>query len=132
MALNNIATSVRDTLCDAFVDAIDGGTSNGVIQIYTAAFGTLLAALAFSDPAFGSSSSGTATASAITDDSSADAGGTAAVFRVSTTNDGSTPVTTLFEGTVGTSGQDINFNTVGWSAGDTISISSMTVTQPAS
>jgi len=132
MAINNIATATRDSMCDAFVDAIDGGTSNGVLQIYTAAFATLLATLAFSDPAYGASSSGTAQENAITDDSSADATGTAAVFRVSTTNDGSTPVSTMFEGTVGTSGQDINFNTVSFTAGDTVSITDLPVTMPAS
>lgn len=132
MAVNNIATTIRDAMCDAFVDAIDGGTSNGVLQIYTAGFATLLATLAFSDPAYGASSSGTAQENAISDDTSADDTGTAAVFRVSTTNDGSTPVATCFEGTVSTSGADINFDSVSFVAGDTISITDLPVTMPAS
>lgn len=132
MALNNISTALRDTLCDAFVDAIDGGASNGVLDIYTAAFAAQLSQNAFSDPAYGASSSGTAEENAISDDTSADATGTAAVFRVSTTTDGTTPVATLWEGTVGTSGQDINFNSVAFVSGDTISITDLPTTMPAS
>ncbi len=136
MAVNTILTALRDTLCDAFVDAIDGGSSNGVIQIGTdggaGSFGTLLATLAFSDPAYGASSSGTAQENSITDDSSADDTGTAAVLRVSTTNDGSTPFANLFLGTVDTSGEDLNFNSVAFVAGDTVSITDLPVTMPAS
>ena len=127
MAINNIVTALRDTLADAFVDAIDGGAGAGIIEIHTAAFGALLATLTFTDPAFGASASGTATASAITGDTSADATGTAAVFRIRT----STP-TTQFEGTVSTAGADINFNTVSFTAGDSVDITSMTITMPAS
>lgn len=133
MALTILDSNLRDTLCDAFVDAIDAGTGAGIIRIYdNSTPRVLLAQLTFSDPAFGASSSGTATASAITADSSADATGTATEFEVATTNDGSTPLTTLFNGSVGTSGADINFNTVSFTTGDNISISSMTVTMPAS
>lgn len=127
MAINNIATGVRNSMCDAFVDAIDAGVGAGTLKIYTAAFGTLLATLTFSDPAFGAAAAGTATASAITADASADNSGTAAVFRIADSG-----ATTVCEGTVGTSGADINFNTVSWTAGDNISVSSMTVTMPAS
>lgn len=127
MAINNISTAARDAMCDALVDEIDAGAGAGLLEIWTAAFGTKLATLTFSDPAFGASSSGTATASAITDDSAADATGTAAVCRITT----STPAT-VWEGTVGTSGADINFNTVSFTVNDVISVSSMTVTMPAS
>lgn len=127
MAINNIATATRDTMCDAFVDAIDGGAGAGLLEIWTAGFGTKLATLTFTDPAFGASSSGTATAATITGDTSADTTGTAAVFRATT----STPAT-MFEGTVGTSGADINFNTVSFTAGDSVDVTSMTVTMPAS
>ena len=117
MAINNIQTALRDTLCDAFVDAIDGGAGAGLIEIWTAAFATQLATLTFTDPAFGASSSGTATADTITGDASADAT--------------STP-TTLFEGTVGTAAEDIVFNTDSFVAGDSVEISAMTITMPAS
>lgn len=127
MAINNIATSVRNAMCDAFVDQIDVGSGTAVLRIYNAGFSTLLAELSFSSTAFGSASNGTATANSISDDTSANATGTASVFRV-LNKDG----TTVFEGTVGVSGADINFNSVSITSGDRISISSMTVTMPAS
>ena len=121
--------------CDAIVDAIDGGAAAGTIKIYTGtiptdadtALGaqTLLATLTFSDPAFGAASNGVATASAITSDTSADATGTAAWARIAS----STP-TTIMDVTVGTTGEDINFNTVSFVAGATVAITSLTVTQP--
>ncbi len=127
MAINNISTAIRNAMCDAAVDAIDAGAGAGLLEFWTAAFATKLATLTFSDPAFGAASTGTATASAITADPSADANGTAAVFRITT----SAPAT-CFEGTVGTVGADINFNTVTWTIGDNISVTSLTITQPAS
>lgn len=127
MAINTIQTALRTTLCDALVDAIDGGAGAGLIEIHTAAFAAKLATLTFSDPAYGAASSGVAEENSITDDSSADATGTAAVFRVTT----STPAT-LYEGTVGTSGADINFNSVSFVSGDTVSITDFPVTMPAS
>lgn len=126
MAINNLSNAARSAACDAIVDLIDAGGA-GTLKIYTASFSTLLATLTFSATAFGSASNGTATASAITDDSSADATGTAAVFRVA-----SGAGTTIFEGTVGTSGADINFNTVAFVSGAVISITSLTITMPAS
>ena len=127
MAVNNIATGIRDSIVDVITAAIDAGAGAGLLEIWTAAFATKLATLTFSDPSFGASSSGTATADTITADSSADTDGTAAVFRITS----STP-TTCFEGTVGTSGADINFNSVGFTTGANVSISSLTITMPAS
>lgn len=127
MAINNIATGVRNAMCDAFVDALDAGAGAGTLLIYTSAFGTLLATLTFSDPAFGAASGGTATASAITDDTSADATGTAAVLRLRD----STPAT-VAEGTVGTSGADLNLNTTSITTGDRVACTSATITMPAS
>lgn len=134
-----ISTAARNAACDAVVDLIDGGSGAGTIKIYDAGSGrpagpgtaitdqTLLATLTFSDPAFGGASSGTATASSITSDSSADASGTAAWARIedSAGND-------IMDVEVGTSGADINFNTVSFTIGSTIAITSFTVTMPAS
>ena len=131
MAINAIATAVRDSMCDALVDALDAGSAGGTLEIYSAAEAAQLAILTFSATAFGSSSSGTATAAAITDETSAVASGTAAEFIASSSNAADTPLTTVFKGTVGTSGEDINFNTVGITSGDTVSVTSMTITMPA-
>lgn len=126
MALT-LPTASRNAACNAIVDLLDAGSGPGTLSFYTTSFALLLAVLTFSDPAFGNASSGTATADAITADSSANASGTAAVWRVADSDANS-----VLEGTAGTSGADINFNTVTWTAGDNISVSSLTVTVPAS
>lgn len=123
-----VPTATRNAMCNAMVDLLDvgSGQATGDLRFYTAAFATLLATLLFSNPAFGNAATGVATASAITADSSADASGTAAVCRFRDRD-----AATVLEGTVGTSGADINFNTVTWTAGDNISVSSLTLTVPA-
>lgn len=130
--LTNAAASAA---ADAVVDLIDAGAAAGTIKIYTGTIPTdantaigaqvLLATLTCSDPAFGAASNGVATASAITSDSSADATGTAAWARVADSNG-----VTVMDLTVGTSGEDINFNTVSFVTGAVIAISSLTYTQP--
>lgn len=130
--LSNAAASAA---ADAVVDLIDAGSGAGTIKIYDGTIPTnantaigsqvLLATLTFSDPAFGSASNGVATANSITSDSSADATGTAAWARIADSNGN-----TVMDVTVGTSGEDINFNTVSFVSGATIAISSLTYTQP--
>lgn len=129
--LTNAAASAA---ADALVDRIDAGGA-GTIKIYSGtiptdadtAIGaqTLLATLTFSATAFGAASNGVATASAITSDSSADATATASFARIA-----SGGATTQMDVTVGTSGDDINFNTVSFVTGATVSITSLTYTQP--
>ena len=135
MANVRLSNTANAAACDAVVDLIDAGAGAGTIQIRSgtqpadaddAATGTLLATLTFSDPAFGAASSaGVATASAITQDSSADATGTASWARVLDSDSN-----TVFDCDVGTSGATINLNTVSITAGATVSITSFTVTHP--
>jgi hypothetical protein len=117
--------AVRNAACDAIVDAIDGGAGAGTMEFETSGDAEL-ATLTFSDPAFGAASSGVATASAITSDTSANAG-TIAQCSVYT----SAP-TKLWEWDAGTSGTSIIVSSTSVGAGDTISCSSLTVTMPAS
>ncbi|MEW8418204.1 MAG: hypothetical protein AB2669_21400 [Candidatus Thiodiazotropha endolucinida] len=135
MANVRLANASQQAAMDAVVDLIDGGAGAGTIQIRSgtqpadansAATGTLLATLTFSDPAFGATNtSGVATASAITDDTSADATGTAAWARVLDSNSN-----VIFDCDVGTSGATINLNTTSITAGGTVSITSFTMTHP--
>jgi hypothetical protein len=131
-----ISTAARNAACNAIVALVDGGAGPGTIQIRTggapanpaaADSGTLLGTLTMSDPAFGSSSSGTATAAAITSDTSADASGDTGHFRV---KDSSGNV--IFQGTAGNSGDtpDLVFDNKSVVAGGTVSISSLTVSVP--
>ena len=132
--LSNAAASAA---ADAVVDLIDAGAGAGSLKIYDGTIPTnantaigaqvLLATLTFSDPAFGAASNGVATANAITSDSSADATGTATWARIADSNGN-----TVMDVTVGTSGEDINFNTVSFVSGATIAISSLTYTQAKS
>lgn len=132
-----IPTAIQDAVANAVVDALDAGTGPGVIRIYTGAqpasantapSGTLLGTLTLSDPAFGSSSSGTATASAITGDTSADATGTAGWFRALDSDDN-----TVIDGSVTATGGggDLQLDSVSIVAGGTINITAWTVTAPA-
>lgn len=86
---------------------------------------TLLAQLTFGNPAFGSASAGVATANALTEDSSADATGTASFFRAHNSSG-----TAVLQGTVGTSNADLVLSSTQISTGGSVSVSSLTYTQP--
>ena len=82
---------------------------------------TLLVSLTISG-SFGTDSNGTLTVGAVSN-GTAVATGTATFFRI-TKSDNSTVV---MDGTVGTSGADMNFNTVSVVSGDTVAITSGTI-----
>ena len=138
MALNfTLSTAARNAACDALVDLIDAGTGAGALKIYTGSQPagpdtsvsgqTLLATLPLSATAFGAASNGVATAASITSDADVDASGTAAWYRIED-GDG----TAIVDGEIGTSGADLNFDSVNFVAGGTAAISSLTITVPAS
>jgi len=83
---------------------------------------TLIAELALSATAAAAASGGVLTFNAISDDTNA-VGGTASWFRVRTSADAA-----VIDGDVGTSGSDLNLNTVTIAAGSTVSISSFVIT----
>lgn len=121
----------RNAACDAVVDLVDAGAGAGTIEFKTSAATTVagngeVATVTFSDPGFGASASGVATASAITSDTNATGGTTTKATWYDSNSD---PKLTC---TVGTSGSEINLSNNVVGAGDTVSISSLTVTMPAS
>ena len=130
-----LAAAARTGALNAVVDLLDAATAT--IEIRTgaaadpdaAAIGTLLATLTCSVPAFGAASddgtTATATASAITDDSSADDTGTAAHFRA--LDSASACVLT---GTVTATGGggDMTLNSVSITSGGVVSLTAWTVT----
>lgn len=85
----------------------------------------LLAELTMNATFAGAASSGTLTLNAITTDSSANATGTAAWFRI--VKSGGT--TKVMDGTVGTSGSDINLNTTSIVSGAAVAITSAVFTE---
>jgi len=135
-----MAMKLTTTAADAMLNALTALCNSGFLRIYsgtepttanTALSGnTLLAELTLSATAFGApAASGTdrvATAAAITADSSADASGTASFFRLFQSNG----TTVVYQGTAGTSGQQLNLNATDIIAGGNVSISSLTITQP--
>lgn len=119
MAVTHL-TATRNGIADYVVDQLDGGTlefrTSGDVEVATLTFGT---------PAFGAASSGTATANAITSDTSA-TGGTVAKAALKTSGG-----TAIVFCAVGTSGSDINLTSLSIGVGDTVSISSLTYSAPA-
>lgn len=139
MALaTRISNAAAIASCNAIVDLIDVGGA-GKLRIYDGTqpadvdtaitTQTLLAELTLSATAFGNAADanpgGRATAATITSDSSADATGTATWFRVISGGG-----TAIIDGSVGTSGADLNLNTVSIVSGATVAISSWTFTVP--
>lgn len=135
ISITNVVAQARLT---ALKTSIDAGTA-AIIRIYDGtqaadadtAVGAqvLLAQLTMSATAFGSVSDAAPgaimTAASITSDSDADATGTATWFRMLDQSGGNT----IMDGTVGTSGCDLNLNTTSIVQHSTVSISSMTITE---
>lgn len=123
----------------AAVNAFTALCNSGFIKIYTgtqpalngAVTGTLLATMTFSATAFPTATASggtvTATANAITSGTAGNTG-TAGYFAL-VKSDGTTIVAT---GSVGTSGADLNLNTLTITSGNTVSCSSFLVTMAES
>lgn len=116
------------------LDALTNNCNSGKLRIYSGSVpatadaalsgNTLLAELTMNATAFGAASGGVLTANAITQDSSADATGTASFFRIYE-SDGTTVV---LQGTVGTSGTDMIVATTSFVAAAIVTVSSLTIT----
>lgn len=130
-----LTQKLSNAAANAAADAVAALLNNGYLRIYDGAQPTnadtaigsqvLLAELRYNATAFGAAVAGVATANAMTADSSANATGTAAWFRA-LKSDGST---VIFDGSVGTSGCNLNLATVSIVAAAIISVSSHTYTQ---
>ena len=126
-----------DATVIASVNAVTALLNSGFIKIYTGAqpalngavTGTLLATMTFSATAFpaatASAGTVTATANAITSGTAGNTG--TAGYHALLKSDGTTIVAT---GSVGTSGADLNLNTLSITSGNTVSCSSYLITQP--
>lgn len=133
-----ISNAAAIVMCDALADLLDVGGA-GSLRIYAgtvpsagdASLGaaTLLAQLALSNPAFGGAvdvnPGARATANSITQDSSADATGTATFFRL-VNNAG----TSVYQGTVTATGGggDLELVTTSIVSGQPVQVSSLTMT----
>lgn len=135
-----MAMKITNATADAMLATIATSLNTGYVRIYSGtepttanaalSGNTLLAELRFGATAFGAASASGAdrviTANAITQDSAADADGTATFFRA-LQSDGTTVV---YQGTAGTSGQQLNLSATNIVTGGVVSISSLTITMP--
>ena len=121
------STAARNAATDA-VTALIGASGKLAFRISpstVAAPGTVVATLSLSATAFGASSSGTATANAITSDTNATGNASPVAFATLQTSAG----TVVIHCAVAASGSDINMsNGLTVAAGDTVSCSSLTYT----
>lgn len=126
-----------DATVEAALNAVAAMLNSGFIKIYTGSqpaldgslTGTLLATMTFGATAFGSASASagtvTAAANSITSGTAGNTG--TAGYHALVKSDGVTVVAT---GSVGTSGADLNMNTLSVTSGNTVSCSSYTLSEP--
>ncbi len=129
-----LTPKLSNAAANAAVNAVTALMNSGFIDIYTGTQPTnadtaigaqvKLARLTLNATAFGAASAGVATANAITSDSSADATGTAAWFRALTSGGAM-----MWDGSVGTSGCNLNLNSVSIVAAAPVAVTSFTYTQ---
>lgn len=127
-----MALAYATTLRNAMLDEITTAAGNAaLLRIYDGsrpATGgtatTLLAELTCGTPFAASASSGVLTLGSITQDSSANATGTATWFRIVTSGG-----TFVLDGNVGTSGSDLNLTTTSIVSGQPVSVTSFTITE---
>lgn len=137
MAVLKLAAAARNAAADGVVDLCDAGSGAATVKIYTGSqpstgdtteTGTLLATVVLADPAFGSASSGVATA---TDPAAVNAvaTGTAGWFRLEDSAGAN-----VFDGdcTATGGGGTMTLSTTSLVSGSPVDITSFTVTMPAS
>lgn len=128
------SSAVKTAIAAAIIGQIDGGSGAATIKIYTGSMPatpetsitsqTLLATLTCSDPS-ATESGGVITFSAITQDSAADATGTAAWARMA---DSSGTAVWDFDVTATGGGGAIEMNTTAVVSGGPVALSSLTIT----
>lgn len=122
------STTIRNAMLDAITTAAG---SNALLSIYDGirpatggAATTLLAQLTCNATFAPAASGGVLTVNSITQDSSANATGTATWFRITTSVS-----TFVLDGNVGISGSDLNLSSTSIVAGQPVSVTSFTITE---
>ena len=134
MSILNLSDAAKSAMATALIGQIDGGAGPATLKFYTAtmpagpdtAIGaqTLLGTLTCSDPS-GTQTTGVITFSAITQDSAADATGTATWARLA---DSAATAVADFDVTATAGGGAITLNTTSIVVGGPIAMSSLTIT----
>ena len=120
MAVSHGSTT-RTALCNTAVDAID---VSGVGKLkFLTSLDAILCTVTLSATSFSAASGPTATLSGVPLSGTVSSGGTVSKFRFTTGAD-----VTIIEGSVGTSGQDINLSSVTVAVNDIIQIDALSYT----
>lgn len=122
------STTVRNAMLDAITSAAGASALLSIYDGVRPATGgtatTLLAQLTCNATFAPAASGGVLTLNSITQDSSADATGTATWFRITTSG-----ATFVLDGNVGTSGSDLNLTTTSIVATQPVSVTSFSITE---
>jgi hypothetical protein len=122
MAVNYSAT-LKSTRMQAVINAIDANASPATLEIGTAGMGSVLVVITLAKPSF-TESGGVITMAGVPKSGTASATNTAAAARI---KDGGGTI--VVQGlTVGTSGSDINLNSTAITNGQTVTLTSGTIT----
>ena len=119
-------TAVKNARMTAVRDQIDAGAAAGKLEIGTTGMATVLATITLNDPS-GTVASAVLTFSGFSKSTTAAATGTAAAARIRDSNN----VDIVTGLTVGTSGSDINLDNTSINTGQTVTITSATITHAA-
>jgi hypothetical protein len=122
----NYDTATKTARMAATILQIDANASPAKIEICTAAFASVLVTITLADPSF-TESGGVITMAGVPKSGVASAAGTAAVARIKD-GGGTTKVNNL---TVGTSGSEINLDSITIAVAQTVTITSGTITHSA-
>jgi hypothetical protein len=124
-----LSNATKAAALDAIVDRVDAGSGAGKLQIFTAAYGSLLAEFTLDDPAFGAATvadPSVATAAGMPKATTGAATGTAGSFRVVDSDN-----VMMWEGTgataVNTSAAMVILTNLSISTGQTVNLVSMTM-----
>lgn len=139
-----ISTALRNRMLDGWANAVTAYSffNSAILEIRsgtiptdadTAPTGTVLASMTLPADAVNPAASGAISKLSTWQDASADAAGTATWFRIREAADAGTTNTTdeRFDGTVGTSGADLNLDNTNIALGQSVTINTFTLTQPA-
>lgn len=125
MALT-LETNARDACSDAIDALINTGAGTAQLKFETSG-DVEVATIDLQNPAFGASATGVITLQGVPLSDTSATGGTVAQFSIYNRN-----ATKVLEGTVSTSGADINISSVSIGATDTVTLTALTITTPAS
>lgn len=117
-------TAVKNARLDAVKTAIDAGAAAGKLEIGTASMASTLVTITLNDPSAAAASGAVLTLSGFPKTVAAAATGTAAAARVRDSNN----VDIITGLTVGTSGSDINLDSLSITASQNVTINSATIT----